>query len=121
MPHDATIEDVKRALPAQLAADAQGERPLSRWLQTQPALNSVIDAVEPEAEAVPEPSPSRAHRRADRPPLHRRRRRLPDRRAGLYQKARIASQDLPAHREHADRTLGEIFVDMHKEGAASAA
>jgi len=47
------------------------------------------------------------------------RRRLPDRRRGYTQRAVIAGHKLYLRTgEYADGTLGEIFVDMHKEGAA---
>jgi ribonucleoside-diphosphate reductase alpha chain len=47
------------------------------------------------------------------------RRRLPDRRAGYTQKARIGNHKMYLRTgEYEDGTLGEIFVDMHKEGAA---
>ncbi len=48
-----------------------------------------------------------------------RRRRLPDRRAGYTQKARIGNHKIYLRTgEYEDGTLGEIFLDMHKEGAA---
>ena len=54
--------------------------------------------------------------------MHRyiaRRRRLPDRRAGYTQKARIGNHKIYLRTgEYEDGTLGEIFIDMHKEGAA---
>ena len=54
--------------------------------------------------------------------IHRyiaRRRRLPDRRAGYTQKARIGNHKIYLRTgEYEDGTLGEIFIDMHKEGAA---
>jgi ribonucleoside-diphosphate reductase alpha chain len=47
------------------------------------------------------------------------RRRMPDRRAGYTQKAVIGGHKVYVHTgEYADGTLGEIFIDMHKEGAA---
>jgi ribonucleoside-diphosphate reductase alpha chain len=47
------------------------------------------------------------------------RRRLPDRRAGYTQKAVIGGHKVFLRTgEYTDGTLGEIFVDMHKEGAA---
>ena len=47
------------------------------------------------------------------------RRRLPDRRAGYTQKARIGNNKIYLRTgEYEDGTLGEIFIDMHKEGAA---
>ena len=54
--------------------------------------------------------------------IHRylaRRRRLPDRRKGYTQKALIGGHKLYLRTgDYEDGTLGEIFVDMHKEGAA---
>src|SRR5205823_6333669 len=48
-----------------------------------------------------------------------RRRRLPDRRAGYTQKARIGNHKIYLRTgEYEDGSLGEIFLDMHKEGAA---
>ena len=83
-------------------------------------LNTVADADE------------RADRRSRKPKaepvriaekiVHRyiaRRRRLPDRRAGYTQKARIGNHKIYLRTgEYEDGTLGEIFIDMHKEGAA---
>ena len=47
------------------------------------------------------------------------RRRLPDRRAGYTQKARIGGHKIYIRTgQYEDGTLGEIFLDMHKEGAA---
>ncbi len=47
------------------------------------------------------------------------RRRLPDRRKGYIQKARVGGHKVYLHTgEFEDGELGEIFVDMHKEGAA---
>ena len=45
-------------------------------------------------------------------------RRLPNRRGGYTQKAKIAGQTIFLRTgEYSDGTLGEIFIDMHKEGA----
>jgi ribonucleoside-diphosphate reductase alpha chain len=47
------------------------------------------------------------------------RRRLPERRKGYTQKAAVAGHKVYLRTgEYEDGTLGEIFVDMHKEGAA---
>ena len=47
------------------------------------------------------------------------RRRLPDRRSGYTQKAVISGHKVYLRTgEYADESLGEIFIDMHKEGAA---
>lgn len=47
------------------------------------------------------------------------RKRLPDRRSGFTQKAKIGGQTIFVRTgEYDDHTLGEIFVDLHKEGAS---
>lgn len=47
------------------------------------------------------------------------RRRLPDRRKGYIQKASVGGHKVYLHTgEYEDGSLGEIFIDMHKEGAA---
>ena len=47
------------------------------------------------------------------------RKRLPARRKGYTQKARVGGQKVYLRTgEHHDGRLGEIFIDMHKEGAA---
>ncbi len=47
------------------------------------------------------------------------RRRLPDRRKGYIQKAMVGGHKLYLHTgEYDDGRLGEVFIDMHKEGAA---
>ena len=54
--------------------------------------------------------------------MHRylaKRRRLPNRRAGYTQKAVVGGHKIYLRTgEYEDGTLGEIFIDMHKEGAA---
>ncbi len=48
-----------------------------------------------------------------------RRRRLPKKRTGFTQEARVGGQKVYLRTgEHEDGALGEIFIDMHKEGAA---
>ncbi|HEX5775609.1 MAG TPA: ribonucleotide reductase [Caulobacteraceae bacterium] len=49
----------------------------------------------------------------------RERRKLPDRRKGYIQKATVGGHKVYLHTgEYDDGELGEIFIDMHKEGAA---
>jgi ribonucleoside-diphosphate reductase alpha chain len=125
MPHDATVEDVKDAyrLSWQLMLKAIAlYRDGSKLSQP---LNTVTDSAEPveaeaEEEVAAEPKPE-AVRIAEKI-VYRyiaRRRRLPDRRAGYTQKARVGNHKMYLRTgEYEDGTLGEIFVDMHKEGAA---
>ena len=51
--------------------------------------------------------------------IERARRKLPDRRKGYIQKAAVGGHKVYLHTgEYDDGELGEIFIDMHKEGAA---
>ena len=135
MPNDATVEDIKSAywLSWQLGTKANAiYRDGSKLSQP---LNSVADS--PEAAALasvtadePAPSPATAPQPVAVQAAERivervvtkyiaRRRRLPDRRAGYTQKARIGNHKIYLRTgEYEDGSLGEIFIDMHKEGAA---
>ncbi len=132
MPYEATTEDVKKAywLSWQLMTKANAiYRDGSKLSQP---LNSVADSPEaamlanisaddePAVEAKSEPV--RAAEMITEKVIHRylaKRRRLPDRRAGYTQKSRIGNHKVYIRTgEYEDGTLGEIFIDMHKEGAA---
>jgi ribonucleoside-diphosphate reductase alpha chain len=120
MPYEAAVEDVKQAylLSWQLMLKANAlYRDGSKLSQP---LNTVTDAPEPAAEEIVEAKadPVRVAERIVYRYLARRRR-LPDRRAGYTQKARIGNHKIYLRTgEYEDGTLGEIFLDMHKEGAA---
>jgi ribonucleoside-diphosphate reductase alpha chain len=119
MPHGATIEDVKQSylLSWQLMLKANAlYRDGSKLSQP---LNTVADAIE--VEPAGEEPKAEAVRTAEKI-VYRyiaRRRQLPSRRAGYTQKARVGSHKIYLRTgEYEDGTLGEIFLDMHKEGAA---
>jgi ribonucleotide reductase alpha subunit len=106
LPSDATVEDVENiylqswTLGLKAVAlyrdGSKMSQPLSTGGKSRPAA------------AQGEPSP---------PPL--RRRRLPKRRRGFTQEARVAGHKVFLRTgEYEDGTVGEIFIDMHKEGAA---
>jgi len=78
--------------------------------QSQPMVASVRPERGP-AKAVAGPSPAAGV------PLVRRR--LPTKRRGFTQEARVASHKVYLRTgEYEDGSLGEVFIDMHKEGAA---
>jgi ribonucleoside-diphosphate reductase alpha chain len=124
MPHSATIVDVKDAyrLSWQLMLKANAlYRDGSKLSQP---LNTVADADEPTAEVLegqaeqPSTEPVKIAEKIITRYIAKRRR-LPDRRAGYTQKARIGNHKLYLRTgEYEDGALGEIFIDMHKEGAA---
>jgi ribonucleoside-diphosphate reductase alpha chain len=125
MPHEATIDDVKRSylLSWQLMLKANAlYRDGSKLSQP---LNSVSDETESaETETYEAPSEAMAKepaRLAEKIVTRyiARRRQLPDRRAGYTQKARIGPHKIYIRTgEYDNGALGEIFIDMHKEGAA---
>jgi ribonucleotide reductase alpha subunit len=112
LPHDATVQDVERiyfeswkqGLKA-VALYRDGSKlsqPLSTGKKAEPA----------------EPAAAAATPEHTGPPKLRRRR-LPKRRHGFTQEARLGGHKVFLRTgEYEDGTLGEIFIDMHKEGAA---
>ena len=138
MPHESTIEDIKQAYMdswrSMIKANAlyrDGSK-LSQPLMSGTVLKvdvqedelmaeglmSTEQAVEAMAEALPIPDAKPlAHKVVTR--YIAQRRRLPNRRGGYIQKAKIGGHNVYLHTgEYDDGTLGEIFIDMHKEGAA---
>ena len=73
----------------------------------------------PAPEAARPPPPERVVERVVEVERARTRRRLPDRRKGYIQKAAVGGHKVYLHTgEYDDGELGEVFIDMHKEGAA---
>ena len=93
-------------------------------------INSVLELVEDareaeesyraDAEPAYEPQPAQASYTPTQGEADRSRRfRLPDRRKGYIQKATVGGHKVYLHTGEFDNgELGEIFIDMHKEGAA---
>jgi len=132
MPNDATVEDCKAAylLSWKLALKANalyrdGSK-LSQPLQSQ--LIADEDDEDDIVEAfIEKPAAARASALAEkvvekvveRIVVMRERERMPDRRKGYTQKAVVGGHKVYLRTgEYDDGRLGEIFIDMHKEGAA---
>ncbi len=124
MPNEATIDEVKDAYMlswrCMLKANAlyrDGSK-LSQPLSSNSALDIGEDEDEEEAPLTSTTPPEKVAERI----IHHyisKRRRLPDRRGGYTQKALIGGHKIFLRTgEYEDGTLGEIFIDMHKEGAA---
>ncbi|NOT34879.1 MAG: vitamin B12-dependent ribonucleotide reductase [Candidatus Eisenbacteria bacterium] len=117
LPHDAGVEDVQRIydegwkLGLKAIALYRDGCKLSQPLATgRKATDSASDTAKMSREGIEDPSAA---------PPKLRRRRLPKRRHGFTQEARIAGHKVFVRTgEYEDGTLGEIFIDMHKEGAA---
>ncbi len=125
MPNDATIEDCKDAYRLSwklgLKANAlyrDGSK-LSQPLQA--AILDNDDALEDAAAEARPDAPAAAERIVERiiERVVSERRRLPNRRKGYTQKAIVGGHKVYLRTgEYEDGSLGEIFIDMHKEGAA---
>jgi len=120
MPEHRTVEEVEEAyelswkLMLKAIAIYRDGSKLSQPLGAQSAKELFDDAALGSEDKT---APARVAERV----VHRylaKRRRLPHRRAGYTQKARIGGHKVYLRTgEFEDGTLGEIFIDMHKEGA----
>ncbi len=119
MPADATVQDVKdsyllawRLMNKAVALYRDGSK-LSQPLN---ASTEASDAVESSGDVL-----KMAEKITERVMVRYigRRRRMPERRAGYTQKAIVGGHKIYLRTgEYSDGSLGEIFLDMHKEGAA---
>ncbi len=146
MPNDASVEDCKEAyllswrlalkanalyrdgsklsqpLNAQLLAEEEEEQEevLAAIASDQPQSQRVAVVAERLLERVAALEEEKARlERQLREGERAKRERLPDRRTGYIQKAVVGGHKVYLHTgEYKDGRLGEIFIDMHKEGAA---
>src|SRR5271163_4681097 len=132
MPNDATVEDCKSAymLSWKLALKANALYRDGSKL-SQPLNSQLISDDEDEDDAIEtfydKPMAARAaqvsekivERVVERVERVREREKLPNRRKSYIQKAVVGGHKVYLHTgEYEDGRLGEIFIDMHKEGAA---
>jgi ribonucleoside-diphosphate reductase alpha chain len=132
MPNDATVEDCKEAylLSWKLALKANALYRDGSKL-SQPLNSQLISDEDEEEDAVEafydKPMAARAtqisekvvERLVERIIVMREREKMPDRRKGYTQKAVVGGHKVYLRTgEYDDGRLGEIFIDMHKEGAA---
>lgn len=128
LPNEATVEDIKSAYmiswEKMLKANAL-YRDGSKLSQPLNTLSSVIDDIEDEAPEVVAPEVAQVQdaivKTAERI-IHKyvaERKRLPNRRGGYTQKSKIGGQNVYLRTgEYDNGQIGEIFIDMHREGAA---
>jgi len=119
MPAEATIEDVKKAYRLSWESMNKAVALYRDGSKLSQPLNSVLlDNDEGEMEMTVD----NAARKMAEKVIYRyiaKRRKMPNRRGGYTQKATIGSHKLYLRTgEYSDGTLGEIFLDMHREGAA---
>ncbi|MDX2224924.1 MAG: vitamin B12-dependent ribonucleotide reductase, partial [Rhodospirillaceae bacterium] len=129
MPHTATIEDCQKAfwLSWQLGLKANAlyrdgsklSQPLARMTDDDTDDADDDDVVETIVERPPAARAEVIAERIIERVVARERQRLPDRRKGYTQKALVGGHKVYLRTgEYDDGRVGEIFIDMHKEGAA---
>jgi ribonucleoside-diphosphate reductase alpha chain len=132
MPNDATVEDCKSAylLSWKLALKANAlyrdgsklSQPLnSQLISDDEEEDDAIEAFleKPMAARTAQLSEKVVERLVERIVVMREREKMPDRRKGYTQKAVVGGHKVYLRTgEYDDGRLGEIFIDMHKEGAA---
>src|SRR6266852_1284480 len=118
MPQDATVEDVKDAYRASWQSMLKAVALYRDGSKLSQPLNAVSDDEEEAAAADVQAVAERMTERVVTKYL-RERHRLPNRRSGYTQKAVVGGHKVYLRTgEYEDGTLGEVFLDMHKEGAA---
>ena len=131
MPNAATRQGMRRSLHAVVEAGAESQRALSRRLQALPAARQPGlrlrrrggrggggDRRAAGRSARPS-SPNASWRRSSSAIMSREREKLPQRRKGYTQKAVVGGHKVYLRTgEYEDGRIGEIFIDMHKDGAA---
>ncbi len=129
MPNEANIEEVKEVY---MASWKLGLKAIALYRDgsklSQPLSAALVDDISDdlddldEVAARPATTQPQVIEKVTEKIVHRylaKRRRMPDRRAGYTQKAVIGGHKVYVHTgEYSDGSLGEIFIDMHKEGAA---
>jgi len=127
MPNDATIEDAQRAYELSWSLGVKANalyRDGSKL--SQPLAASLVEDDDEAAEvlesgSVPEKAAVLAEKIVEKiivEQVARGREKLPERRKGYTQKAIVGGHKVYLRTgEYADGQLGEIFIDMHKEGA----
>jgi ribonucleoside-diphosphate reductase alpha chain len=134
MPNDASVSDCKEAylLSWRLALKANAlyrdgsklSQPLHAQLladeeEEQEEVLAAVASDQPQAQRATVISERIVERVIERMRARAERERLPDRRKGYTQKAVVGGHKVYLRTgEYADGRLGEIFIDMHKEGAA---
>ncbi len=114
------LKNVARRAALLDAAQAAGIALINIGAEAPPitlTLSSIDD--DADAEPAPTPIPAAATSPVQEAPAHHERRRLPERRKGYIQKSIVGGHKVYLHTgEYDDGELGEIFIDLHKEGAA---
>ncbi|MDP3980474.1 MAG: vitamin B12-dependent ribonucleotide reductase, partial [Chlamydiota bacterium] len=120
MPNDATVDDIKKAYFESWQSMLKANALYRDGSKLSQPLNSVSDDGEYEESSADGQTDRilEVARQGVEQLLHKKKR-LPNRRKGYTQKAKIGGQTVFLRTgEYVDGSLGEIFLDTHREGAA---
>ncbi len=119
LPNNASVEDMKDAYMQSWKLGIKANALYRDGSKLSQPLNTVSDE---DVEAIIEEKEKNDIVKVAEKIIHRyiaKRRRLPDRRSGYTQKAKINGQSVYIRTgEYDNGQIGEIFIDMHREGAA---
>jgi ribonucleoside-diphosphate reductase alpha chain len=119
LPNEASIDDISKAYLTSWKLGLKANALYRDGSKLSQPLNSVAET---EIEEIEEENQENDIVKVAERIIHRyiaKRRRLPDRRTGYTQKAKIGGQTVYIRTgEYENGQLGEIFLDMHREGAA---
>jgi ribonucleoside-diphosphate reductase alpha chain len=121
LPNDATVDEVQRIYEEGHRLGLKAVALYRDGCKASQPLSSQADKKEEHEEASPMTMSPQALTPAPTPSMHPvgHRLRMPKKRVGFTQEARVGGHKIYLRTgEYADGTLGEIFIDMHKEGAA---
>lgn len=122
LPSDATVDDIQDAYELSWKSMVKANALYRDGSKLSQPLNSAIAEIEDDEDeevmAAPMPTPTQIAERIVHKYLTDRER-LPNRRGGYTQKCKIGGQSIYLRTgEYDNGQIGEIFIDMHREGAA---
>ena len=118
MPSTASVEDCKNAYMSSWKLGIKANALYRDGSKLSQPLSSSVSEIEDDEEAMEAVKPI-TERVIERVIREVRRSRLPERRKGYTQKATVGGHKVYLRTgEYEDGQIGEIFIDMHKEGAA---
>jgi len=119
LPHETTVDEIEKIY---LESWRLGLKAVALYRDgskmCQP-LNSVADDIKKKQDSKSQDAETAAQPNSMEHPVVLKRRRLPKKRRGFTQEARVGGHKVYLRTgEYDDGSLGELFIDMHKEGAA---
>ncbi|MFA4874434.1 MAG: vitamin B12-dependent ribonucleotide reductase [bacterium] len=119
LPNEATVEEIERHYVDAWRAGLKSVALYRDGSKMAQPLSSTTDEVKKKRVLQPNQEGIAAQSTSTAPQPVLKRRRLPKKRCGFTQEARVGGHKVYLRTgEHEDGTLGELFIDMHKEGAA---